>query len=366
MGHHWWKKIDWYLAVAGAVLLGMGLTMLASSTLGTDLPYLRNQVLFSVIGIVASGSVIILGHEWFIRWSIWLYAAIVTLLIILAGFGRITRGASSWFDIGPFSLQPSEFAKVILLLLIAWLVHKAVTNHWSRRRLFLWMGIALLPLLVLVAVQPDLGTASVLLAGWLMCAWLSPISRKALVGLGAGLLVAAVGLWLLMAPYQRERLVTFIDPAASPLGAGYNVLQSQIAVGSGGLLGRGWGRGTQSHLNFLPEHHTDFIFASLSEEFGFAGAFVMVVLFGVVVWRVLWLMWHSEDVAHVVLAGGILATLFFQATINMAMNIGLAPVTGVPLPLVSYGGSSLLTTCLMIGLLQSMYAHASTRRHPGW
>jgi rod shape determining protein RodA len=223
------------------------------------------------------------------------------------------------------------------------------------------VGIAI-PLLALVVIQPDLGTASVLAFGWLVCLWLSPINKRYLMGMVGVVALIAVLVWLIMEPYQKARLTTFLNPSASPLGAGYNVLQSQIAVGSGHWFGQGWGRGTQSHLNFLPEHHTDFIFASLSEEFGFVGALVVVLLYGIILWRGLRLAWRARDRTTVILASGITLTLLFQALVNMAMNVGLAPVTGIPLPLVSYGGSSLLTTICSIAVLESISLQEDYRR----
>lgn len=350
----WWKRFDWPLAVAGGLLLLIGLAMLASSTLGTDQPYFRNQLLFALFSIVVGSLLGLLGHKWALRWAPVWYGAIVVLLLTVTAFGRITRGAASWLTIGPFALQPSELAKLALVLMMAWFVGLAWRRQWNVWRMFVGMSFISLPLLLLVVMQPDLGTATVLATGWLVCVWLSPVNKRVLIALLAGLLLIGMAAWGVMEPYQRSRITTFLNPSASPLGAGYNVLQSQIAVGSGGWLGRGWGRGTQSHLNFLPEHHTDFIFASLSEEFGFFGAMLVVVLFGVVLWRGVAIAWLCQDRQTVILVGGLTFLIIFQAVVNMAMNVGLAPVTGIPLPLVSYGGSSLLTTMLSLALLQSI------------
>lgn len=350
----WWKRFDWILAGASLLLFAIGLAMLASSTLGTDEPYFTNELIIGVFALVAAGTVLVMGYQWLLRWApIW-YGLTAFLLVLVVGFGRITHGASSWLTLGPFTLQPSELAKLTLVLMMAWLIAKAWQDHWSSWRLFGFMAGLTLPLLALVILQPDMGTASVLAVGWLVCIWLSPVDKRvllALVGMTAAIVLIA---WLLLAPYQKARLTTFLNPGASPLGAGYNVLQSQIAVGSGQWLGQGWGRGTQSHLNFLPEHHTDFIFASLSEEFGFAGALLVVVLYGLVVWRGVRIAWRSTDRPTVVIACALTLIIIWQAVINMAMNVGLAPVTGIPLPLVSYGGSSLLTTLLCLAVLESI------------
>lgn len=340
----------------------IGVAMLISSTLGTQEPYANNQILFAIVSMAVAVALVLAGYRWLLEWApIW-YGAVLLLLGLVAIFGKVTRGAASWLAIGPFTLQPSELAKLALVVMLAWLAGYGWNRHWSTLKLFAMMVATAVPSLILVVIQPDMGTATVLAFGWLVCLWLSPINKRYLISMvGVVVLVAALA-WLVMEPYQKARLTTFLNPSASPLGAGYNVLQSQIAVGSGQWFGQGWGRGTQSHLNFLPEHHTDFIFASLSEEFGFIGALVVVLLYGVVLWRGLNLAWHATDRTTVILASGITLTLLFQALVNMAMNVGLAPVTGIPLPLVSYGGSSLLTTICSIAVLESISLQERRRR----
>jgi rod shape determining protein RodA len=359
----WWKRFDWPLAAASGLLLIIGLAMLASSTLGTDQPYLKSQLLFAAVSLVAAAAILILGYSWLLRWAPVWYGGVLLLLGIVALAGHITRGAASWLTLGPFTLQPSELAKLALILMIAWMVEYAWRQQWSAWRMFVAISGLALPCLALVAWQPDMGTAAVLAVGWLTAVWLSPVDKRILLALTLAVMLIGGLSWTVMKPYQRARITTFLNPSASPLGSGYNVLQSQIAVGSGGWLGRGWGRGTQSHLNFLPEHHTDFIFASLSEEFGFAGAMLVVLLFGVVVWRGVTIAWRAADRPVVILVSCITLIIIFQAGVNMAMNVGLAPVTGIPLPLVSYGGSSLLTTIMCLAVLESV-ALASPRRLP--
>jgi rod shape determining protein RodA len=350
----WWKRFDWLLAIATICLLLTGLAMILSSVLGTDQPYARNQLLFSVVSLAAGGALLMMGYRWLLQWAPVWYGLVLALLVFLAIFGRITRGAASWLSIGPFALQPSEVAKLALVLMLAWLVGQAFNRAWSMWRLFAMMTLASLPLIGLIVIQPDLGTGAILMLAWLVCLWLSPVNKRILLSLVGLIVVGTIVGWLTLHQYQRARITTFLNPSASPLGAGYNVLQSQIAVGSGGWFGQGWGRGTQSHLNFLPEHHTDFIFASLSEEFGFVGALAVLVLYGIILWRGLRLAWHAPDRSTIILVSGITLTIIVQALINMAMNIGLSPVTGVPLPLVSYGGSSLLTTVASLAVLESV------------
>ena len=358
----WWKRFDWWIAGAGGLLLIIGLAMLASSTLGTEQPYFRSQGIFSLVGLLMFTVILLLGYRWLVRWAPVWYVAVFVLLASVTLFGQITRGASSWLTLGPFSLQPSELAKLALILAMAWFVQFAWARQWSATRVLAASIGLLLPVAGLVILQPDLGTATVLAVGWLTCVWLSPISKRHLLILAMVVVVGALAAWAIMEPYQRSRLTTFLNPQASPLGAGYNVLQSQIAVGSGGWFGRGWGRGTQSHLNFLPEHHTDFIFASLSEEFGFAGSMVVLLLFGVLLWRGVSLAWQIEDRPTVILVSGITLMLLFQAVVNMAMNVGLAPITGIPLPLVSYGGSSLITTMMSLAILESVALSGDKRQ----
>ena len=351
----WWKQYDWLLIGSVLALVGLGLIMLLSVTIGTDQPYARNQMVFAAAGVAVFVVISRIDYRLMTQFSPLAYGACLLLLILVAGFAQITRGAASWLDLGFFSLQPSEFMKLALILLTAYVWAKAADRLWSGYRLLAAYILALLPPLVLILLQPDLGTALVMVAAWLGCVWMSSVSKRLLLGLAVGALsLLAVG-WLFLAPYQHQRIATFINPAADPLGHGYNVLQSIIAVGSGGWWGQGWGRGTQSHLNFLPEHHTDFIFASLSEELGFAGAILVLVLYGVIFWRGTRIIWRSNSQREVIIVGGILAMLMVRTGINIAMNVGLAPVTGIPLPLVSYGGSSLLITLASLGVIHSIY-----------
>jgi rod shape determining protein RodA len=350
----WYKRFDWPLAAAAGLLVLIGLAMLLSSALGTDQPYARNQLVFCLVSLVAGGTLLTLGYRWLLQWAPVWYAIILLLLTVLAVFGRITRGAASWLSVGPFTLQPSELAKLVLIVMLVWLVERALTNHWSMWRLFGLMSVVAAPLIGLVVIQPDLGTAAVLATAWLICLWLTPVNKRILLLLLSVVIVISLVGWLTLHSYQRARITTFLNPGASPLGAGYNVLQSQIAVGSGGWFGQGWGRGTQSHLNFLPEHHTDFIFASLSEEFGLMGGLLVLLLYGVILWRGVRLAWLAPDRPTIILVSGLTLSILFQALVNMAMNIGLSPVTGVPLPLVSYGGSSLLTTIASLAVLESV------------
>ncbi len=351
----WWKKWDWWLIGSMVLLVGLSLTMLVSITIGSDQPYARNQALFVLAGAAVFIVVSQIDYRWLVQLSPILYGACIGLLLVVAVFAQITRGAASWLELGSFSLQPSEFMKVAIILFMAFIYIRLADRQWLGVRLIAAYIVALIIPIILVLLQPDFGTTLVIVAAWVGVVWMSPISKKILAGLGLSLLVLLVAGWAFLAPYQQQRVITFINPSVDPLGHGYNVLQSIIAVGSGGWLGQGWGRGTQSHLNFLPEHHTDFIFASLSEELGFVGSISVLILYGVIVWRGLRIIWVSNSQREVMIASGILTMLVVQTGVNIAMNVGLAPVTGIPLPLVSYGGSSLLVTVTALAVIHNMY-----------
>lgn len=359
----WWKKWDWWLIGAMSLLICLSLIMLLSITIGSDQPYARNQVMFAVVGTVIFIVISKLDYHWLVQLAPIFYAACMLLLVVVAIFAQITRGAASWIDLGPFSLQPSEFLKLALVLFMAFIYTKLSNRQWLGWKLLGAFMVALVLPASLILLQPDFGTTLVIVAAWAGAVLMSPISKKLLIGLGASMLVIAIVGWLFLAPYQQQRIVTFINPAADPLGHGYNVLQSIIAVGSGGWLGQGWGRGTQSHLNFLPEHHTDFIFASLSEELGFVGSLSVLLLYGIIFWRGVRIIWHSDSQYEVMIASGLLTMLVIQTGINVAMNVGLAPVTGIPLPLVSYGGSSLLVTMASLAVIHSFYRRQINATH---
>ena len=220
----WWKQYDWLLMGSVLVLVGLGLIMLLSVTIGTDQPYARNQAIFAAAGVVLFLVISRIDYRLMIQFSPLIYGACLLLLVLVAGFAQITRGAASWLDLGFFSLQPSEFMKLALILLMAYVWAKVADKFWSGHRLLAVYILALTPPLALILLQPDLGTALVMVAAWLGCVWLSPISKRLLLGLGVSALSLLVIGWLFLAPYQQQRIATFINPAADPLGHGYNVL----------------------------------------------------------------------------------------------------------------------------------------------
>jgi rod shape determining protein RodA len=280
----------------------------------------------------------------------------IALLVLVHLFGTEVLGARRWIDFGVFQLQPSEVAKIIFIIILA-KYFSGLSGRPSLREVAR-SGVYLLLPLSLVVTQPDLGTALVFIAIWgvfLLAARVRPLHL-------AGLLTVSVLItpliWRSLKPYQQSRLLTFLDPARDPLGAGYNVTQAQIAVGSGGLWGRGLGHGTQSQLNFLPVQHTDFIFAALVEELGFVGAIGLFILYALLFSRSLRAVSRSRDLFGMYLAVGITAMLLFHIFVNVGMNLGIMPVTGIPLPLVSYGGTAVIMTFVSLGLLQSVISRA--------
>jgi len=271
-------------------------------------------------------------------------------------FSRAVLGAQRWIDLGFFQFQPSEFAKLILILVLA--KYFAVYYDQLHRVRYLALSLAYLVVpMALVMKQPDLGTALVLGVVWLAMALVSRVRKLHLLVLaGTALALLPLGLKLLK-PFQRARLETFINPTADPLHTGYNAVQSTITVGSGQIFGRGLGAGSQSQLNFLPSlaQHTDFIFAVLNEKMGFVGGMLLLLLFGVLLFRGIWIAHQSQDRFGMFLATGVVAMLLFHVFINTGMNMGIAPVTGIPLPFVSYGGTSIVFSLAAVGMLVGIH-----------
>ncbi len=302
---------------------------------------------------------------WFWRnMSTLAYVVALILLLMVEFFGQVGMGAQRWIDLGPITLQPSELMKVALIMFLAayydWLDVKKVSHP-------LWVLVPVILILVptgLVLTQPDLGTALLLMLGGavvMFCAGVSWIYFAVVIAAGVGLIWAVLASrgteWQLLRDYQFARIDTFLDPSTDPLGAGYHITQAKIALGSGGWAGKGFMQGTQTRLNFLPEKHTDFIFTTLAEEFGFVGAFSLLALYaGVIIFCIVSALQNKDRFSSLLILG-IAANFFFYFAVNMSMVMGLAPVVGVPLPLVSYGGSAMLVLLAGFGLVQSAHVH---------
>lgn len=343
------KKFDPFLFLAMILLLTFGLTVILS----TNQAAFNRQLLFALMGLVIYTGVSFLDYRLLKFVSFGLYFGILGLLALVFVSGAVTRGTVRWLEFGAVQLQPSEFSKIALILVLASLFKRNIGSRLSFRVFLISLALTALPA-ILVYFQPDLGTAIVLLAIWLgivVAAGLKPLYLFLMTFLGLG---ALVPLWSALKDYQRKRIISFLNPALDPLGSGYNVLQAQIAVGSGQFWGRGFGRGPQSHLQFLPEHHTDFIFAALSEEWGLIGSVLLLLFFVVLLCRILAAARSARDDFGTLAAVGVFSFLLPQIFINVGMNLGIMPITGIPLPLVSYGGSSLWVTMAALGLVQSV------------
>jgi rod shape determining protein RodA len=289
------------------------------------------------------------------RASPWLYAIGLFLLLVVAGVGAVSKGAQRWLDLGIIKFQPSEVMKLAVPMTCAWyLQERPLPPNWAS--LGILAAIILVPVGI-VAKQPDLGTAALIAIGGVLVIIMAGLPVRTMV---VSLVFAAAGAWLgwhFMHDYQRNRVLTFLDPQTDPLGAGYHIIQSQIAIGSGGVFGKGWMNGSQAQLEFLPERSTDFIFAVIGEEFGLLGLAVLLVLYVFVVWRSIFLAMQTQDTFARLLAGSLALTFFVYVFINAGMVTGLLPVVGVPLPLVSYGGTSVVTLLAGFGILMALYSH---------
>ncbi|RLJ68282.1 rod shape-determining protein RodA [Sulfurisoma sediminicola] len=281
------------------------------------------------------------------------YAFGILLLIAVALFGDVSKGARRWLNLGFMRIQPSEVMKIAMPLMLAWYFQK----HEAMLRLRDYAVAVLLLLLpvALIARQPDLGTAVLVSAAGFFVIFLAGLPWKVIIGLGAAGAAAAPFAWNLLHDYQRSRVLTLFDPERDPLGKGFHIIQSTIAIGSGGILGKGWGQGTQAQLEFIPERHTDFIFAVYSEEFGLLGNLVLLFLYALLIGRGLMIAANAATLFSRLLAGAITLIFFTYAFVNMGMVSGILPVVGVPLPLISYGGTALVTLFLGIGILMSIH-----------
>ncbi len=356
------RYFDLVLFGSSILLLLLGLLMIYSTTLDTEANLLLRQGIVAVVGFVGMFYLAFFDYRDLKRVTGFIYLAILAALLAVWFFGANIRGSVRWIDLGFFNLQPAEFAKLAIVIIMA----KFLDQHGERLKSFRYVLLSAVYVLIpvfLILIEPDLGSSLIVFFTWFAMLMFSKISKKHLMALIAAGLVLAVAAWFFaLHDYQKQRVYTFINPASDPQGQGYNVIQSIIAVGSGELFGRGVGRGLQSQLKFLPERQTDFIFASTAEELGLVGSFVILLLYVIILFRVLRAVRSARDNFGMYLSLGIFFMLFFQILINIGMNIGILPVTGIPLPLLSYGGSSLLTTLLSLGLVQSIIARQKALR----
>jgi len=356
--------LNWALILLLMAVASVGFVMLYSVAGGSLTPWAEPQIKRFVFGMGVMLTVAMVPIWFWRNMAGVAYGLSVLLLLGVEFFGATGMGAQRWIDLGFMRLQPSELTKVTLVMMLAayydWLDIRKTSHP-------LWVAVPVLMILVptyLVLRQPDLGTALLLTAGGGAIMFLAGVSWwyfAVVAGLGGGLVAAVFASrgtdWQLLKDYQFRRIDTFLDPSTDPLGAGYHITQSKIALGSGGWTGRGFMQGTQSRLNFLPEKHTDFIFTTLAEEFGFIGAFSLLSLYGLIVVFCFASAFNNKDRFGALITMGVGVTFFLFFAVNMSMVMGLAPVVGVPLPLVSYGGSAMLVLMVGFGLAQSAHVH---------
>jgi len=348
------EGIDSTLLVLILALSMLGLAALFSASYESPGRVL-NQLAHLSLALGAMWVTAQIAPQTLMRFAVPAYVIGIALLIAVALFGDVVNGARRWLNIGVARFQPSEMMKLALPLMLAWYFHRREST--LRLRDFALGALLLAVPLGLIVRQPDLGTASLVAAAGFYVIFFAGISWRVLGGLAGLFAVALFPLWGMLHDYQRKRVLTLLDPTQDPLGAGYHIIQSTIAVGSGGIAGKGWLNGTQAHLEFIPERHTDFIFAVYSEEFGLIGNFVLLVLYTLLIGRGLMIAANAATVFARLLAGSVTLMFFTYAFVNMGMVSGILPVVGVPLPFLSYGGTALLTLFIGAGILMSVQRH---------
>lgn len=346
--------IDIPLLICLLLVLSLSFLILYSAS-GQDTDILIRQATRMLIAFVL---MIVLAHinpYQFKRYSTVLYGIGIALLVAVLIMGQIGKGAQRWLDLGFFRFQPSEMLKITAPMMIAWyLSENALPPKWKQ------MGIAGLLLMLptlLIAKQPDLGTSILVFSSGAAVMFFAGLSWRFILSIGAIIASLTPIIWHFMRDYQRARVLTFLDPEADPLGRGYHIIQSKIAIGSGGIYGKGWQGSTQAQLDFLPESSTDFIFAVFAEEFGLSGCLVLIALYIVIISRCLYISIQAQDSYSRLLAGSLSFTFFVYVFVNIGMVIGILPVVGVPLPLISYGGTSMVTLLAGFGILMSIHTH---------
>jgi len=346
-------RIDGPLVVGLSLIALYGLVVLYSAS-GESLPTVLRTVARLLLGAIAMLLLARIDPNFLRRSTPWVYAAGCLLLLIVAAIGHVGMGAQRWLNLGLFRFQPSELMKLAVPMMCAWYMHERPLPP-SVAGLAAMSALILVPV-ALVAMQPDLGTAALIAIAGALVIVLAGLRVRVMLGL-LGLAAAAAWFgWSFMHDYQRKRVLTFLNPQTDPLGAGYHIIQSQIAIGSGGVFGKGWMNGSQAQLEFLPERSTDFIFAVVGEEFGLLGLLLLLLLYVFVVGRAIYLATQTQDTFARLLAGSLALTFFVYVFINAGMVTGLLPVVGVPLPLVSYGGSSVVTVLAGFGILMALYS----------
>ncbi len=345
---------DWALVGIALTIASIGILNLYSATCNVEIsgtPLYLKQILWLLIGLAVMVVIAFIEYRFYSDFAYIIYTSAFFLLLAVMGYGIITSGAQRWIRIGVFSFQPSEFVKISLIMALAKFFHRPPNREgYTLRNLLIPFLFVFLPI-ILILKQPDLGTAIILLLIFVSVLLFVKIRWSSLLTIGlAGAGIVPL-LWRFLKGYQKRRIITFFNPDLDPLGAGYHLIQSKIAVGSGGIIGKGFMKGTQCKLGFLPEQQTDFIFSALGEEWGLIGSLIVVGLYlALILWGVR-IAVQAKDRFAAVLSFGVVAMLFWHAFINIGMVLGMMPVVGIPLPLLSYGGSFLFSSLIGIGLL---------------
>lgn len=354
------KKFDYVLLLSAFLLLAIGITAVYSATYTRTTSFYQKQILWAIIGTGMFFMFSNIDYRIYSRYSKLIYIFNVVFLISVFIFGSKVLGAQRWIKLGPISIQPSELAKLFVVLTFSDLLIRNYKDTFRGFKDLVLSGIHIVPIFLLVAAQPDLGTGVVILFVYMVLIFLNGIDYKTyftLCGVGAALMPVAY--FFALKPYQRQRVFTFLHPEDDLLGSGWNIIQSKIAVGSGQLFGKGFLNGTQDKLRFLPESQTDFIFAVISEEFGFVGSVTIIGLYFLLIFTILKIAQKTEDRYGQLVCYGIAAIIFFHTLVNIGMVIGVMPVKGLPLLLLSYGGSSLMFVSTMLGIVQSVKTYGS-------
>jgi rod shape determining protein RodA len=345
------NNIDWGLLATTAALMAFGLLCLYSAVRLTQVSIFFKQLMWIGAGFVLMTTVFLIDYRSYMRLSWPLYVFMIVTLTAVLVIGREISGARRWISIGPLGIQPSEFAKIIMIIWMAyWSEKKIQLESYGMKELVVPALFIVFPV-GLILLEPDLGTGGIVAMIATIMILLIGVKRSTIITLGALFVSALPFAWFSLKEYQRNRILTFLDPSRDPMGSGYHAIQSKIAVGSGGLWGKGYLHGTQTQLSFLPEHHTDFIFSVVAEEWGFVGTAVLVLLYIILVTKIIQVGYRAKDRFGSMICFGIAGYFTLHIFINISMTMGIFPVVGVPLPFISYGGSFMFMNMICIGLV---------------
>ncbi len=352
------QKFDPTVVWVSACLIILGIVNLYSATFasrGVEAQFWKQQAVWSLLGLVGGIMLYLVHYRVLERFAYFAYAANLLLLVAVLLVGKSVLGAKRWLGFGPFTIQPSEFMKITIAWTLAKYFHDdQFREHYDLKNLLIPVLLVLIPVLLVMA-QPDLGTAMIILAVSSSIILFVKVSPRLLIGIAIlGAILLPIAYKFVLKDYQRQRIITFINPQSDPRGAGYNSIQSMIAVGSGQFIGKGYKKGTQSQLNFLPEHHTDFIFSVYSEEHGFIGFILLIVLYLLLLANAMKIAYGSNDKFGMLFAFGVGSLFFWHIFINIGMTTGIMPIVGVPLPFMSYGGSFMLSCLFAVSILANI------------